>query len=840
MKEKMYLPLGAVAVLLSSVVSADTLLWYRFDGTGDTVVNVANPGFMDGKLKSVESNWGSVSYVLGDDSAKFPVYGGNAFPDGFTLHDPIGGTNCIAPRKMSWTESVHAGLVVAQGASNLHAAKKSLTVEAFFRLKPDAVSRAQEMHPIVNCGWDNTYGYMFSIMRGKPFLRLNFRKNDGTLGNTGTGYYLGENESKHPLPSNFLSDGKWHHVAFTITEDGKLSIYLDYQVIKTGSLDKYDGLDFSTDDACNLFQVGATLHTNRRSLWGDIAELRVSDEALTPENFLRPVQNVDNLVDDDTFLYLPLGNSAWFARESQTGYTNNLEKTAPYIPLASSSCHPVWNYYSTPVVPTSPQADEDVASGRLRNGILSGSSLENAGSTRFVRIPNPDSTSKKFLGHAISVPTSDMIQTHDLTMEFFFRQPTKMDSNTNITATLVYSPWIKVCIYEADGKLITRPYYEDGGAKEKKYEDIKSNLRVDDGSWHHYAFVWEQSTSNAVVYLDYKCINSKVVTNGLQRTASGTVFNIGCEKALDNQPFGGFLDDFRITKRVLRPHEFLTSRMKQGPSDILFHARFEGDYSSGIGEDILSGGIARRINGNTSSVGAVPEFEAWYNNAKVFSDSGMTDSLANASRLRVQGGEVYWPQNSLIERNRITVEFFAAFNELRNGANIMRFSPGFNAYNPNPYGKPSIPIWGMYMQRLENGENDLKIVTMTYTNDTQRIALYCKQSPANADVGRHDYQTRAGALMGDGRWHHWAITFDVVGGSDTCYTLWCDYEAVFQKTVPGLLNIPLNGTVLEICGAANTTGLVDGRIDEIRITDGVLTPDRFMRRGYPGFMFICR
>ena len=94
--------------------------------------------------------------------------------------------------------------------------------------------------------------------------------------------------------------------------------------------------------------------------------------------------------------------------------------------------------------------------------------------------------------------------------------------------------------------------------------------------------------------------------------------------------------------------------------------------------------------------------------------------------------------------------------------------------------------------------------------------------------------------MGDGRWHHWAITFDVVGGSDTCYTLWCDYEAVFRKTVSGLLNIPLNGTVLEICGAANTTGLVDGKIDEIRITDGVLTPDRFMRRGYPGFMFICR
>ena len=284
----------------------------------------------------------------------------------------------------------------------------------------------------------------------------------------------------------------------------------------------------------------------------------------------------------------------------------------------------------------------------------------------------------------------------------------------------------------------------------------------------------------------------------------------------------------------------MTSRIKQGSSDILFHARFEGDYSSGIGADIVSDGTARRINGNTSGVGELPGFEAWYNNARVFSDSGMTDSQPNASRLRVQGGEVYWPQNSLIERNRITVEFFAAFNELRSGANIMRFSPGFNAYNLNPYGKPSIPIWGMYMQSQGGGENDLKIVTMTYTNDTQRMALYCKQNPSSADVGRHDFFTKAGDKMGDGRWHHWAITFDVVDGIDTRYTLWCDYETVFTKTVPGLLNIPLNGSVLEICGAANTAALIDGQIDEIRITDGVLTPDRFMRRDKPGMVLICR
>jgi hypothetical protein len=347
MKEKMCFAFAAIVTLFSVTVFADTLLWYRFDGTGSTVENVANPGFMDGTMKSIESDWGSSSYVLGDDSEKFPEYGGNAFPDGFTVYDPLEGVDCGAPKKMSWLNSVQPGLIVADGANKLHSGK-ALTVEAFFRLEPDAASRSQQMHPIVNCGWDNMYGYMFSIMKGEPFLRLNFKKSDGTSGNTGTTYYLGENDSKHPLPSDFLYDGKWHHAAFTITEDGKLSIYLDYQVIKTGSLDKYDGLRFSENEQQNRFQVGATLHTKDRSLWGDIAELRVSDVALAPENFLRPMQNVDGLVDEDTFLYLPFGNSAWFAQKSQNGYTNDLEKISPYIPLDSSSCRPVWNYYCGP------------------------------------------------------------------------------------------------------------------------------------------------------------------------------------------------------------------------------------------------------------------------------------------------------------------------------------------------------------------------------------------------------------------------------------------------------------------------------------------------------------
>ena len=100
MKKTNILAVTAATSVFAATALADTILWYRFDGSGDTVVNAANPGFMDGELKSIESGWGGQNYVLGDDSSKFPVRGEAAFPGGFTVYDPVGGTNCPAPHSM--------------------------------------------------------------------------------------------------------------------------------------------------------------------------------------------------------------------------------------------------------------------------------------------------------------------------------------------------------------------------------------------------------------------------------------------------------------------------------------------------------------------------------------------------------------------------------------------------------------------------------------------------------------------------------------------------------------------------------------------------------------------
>ena len=84
MKKSFAVVLSAACFI--SVAYSDTLLWYRFDGDGATIVNKANPGTMDGTLKSINT-WGSLD-GLGDTSSKFPTRG-DAFTEGTRLIDPV-------------------------------------------------------------------------------------------------------------------------------------------------------------------------------------------------------------------------------------------------------------------------------------------------------------------------------------------------------------------------------------------------------------------------------------------------------------------------------------------------------------------------------------------------------------------------------------------------------------------------------------------------------------------------------------------------------------------------------------------------------------------------------
>ena len=87
--------------------------------------------------------------------------------------------------------------------------------------------------------------------------------------------------------------------------------------------------------------------------------------------------------------------------------------------------------------------------------------------------------------------------------------------------------------------------------------------------------------------------------------------------------------------------------------------------------------------------------------------------------------------------------------------------------------------------------------------------------------------TRSDAF--DGKWHHLAITmanfYDASGAQRMRRTLWLDYEKLGENTAAGWLTY-LDGTKFGI-GLATTA--LTGRIDELRITKGVLPSEKFLR-----------
>ena len=178
----------AGAILAAGMAHADTLLWYRFDGDGATIENKANPGTMDGTLKSINT-WGSLG-GLGDTSSKFPTRG-DAFPDGTRLIDPVSdAVQSGTVKSLSFSgDPANSGTVRLLKADATAALKElmSFTCEVFFKLPSDSEAietrRAKDiLFPLVNFGSPDGQGlgWFFGLRKDNsstgfyPFFRYRY------------------------------------------------------------------------------------------------------------------------------------------------------------------------------------------------------------------------------------------------------------------------------------------------------------------------------------------------------------------------------------------------------------------------------------------------------------------------------------------------------------------------------------------------------------------------------------------------------------------------------------------------------------------------------------------
>ena len=789
----------AGAMFAACSVQAETLLWYRFDGDGATIENKANPGTMDGVMKSIDT-WGSLG-GLGDTEAKFPTRC-DAFPAGTRLIDPA--TDAVhqeTVKSLSFTGNpANSGTVRLLKADTTAAFKEmmSFTCEVFFKLPTDASAietrRAKDiLFPLVDwgCPDDNGYGWFFGLRKDDsntgfyPFFR--YRYNDGT-----------SPIRKDVQQKLFLNDGNWHHLAVVMTADetahtATISLVLDYKtIITSGTLSGFYG--FHKNNTGNFpLLVGADVWrksngTQNCCFMGEIAEVRISNTALAHDQLLRPLPA--GPVDSDTLVYLPMGDCDWFGAPSAiTNIHYGIMNAAP-----TAVCTPEWLINASSSIPY-PSVVTDAIGSAVRGGYFSTAAYGDEKSMRFSRALDND----KYVGHVVKIPYENAQLAEDsFTMEWFFKADGQVptSSNGNTSYTFLYNSFAKVLINQENGSLLTRLVKEDG-----TWDDFSSANRVDDSQWHHYALVYDKAQGAFAVYLDYRLIKCKTLT---LRTSTGVPFCFGGQDR-NNQAFKGQLDDFRITKRTLKANEFLTTRQVVS-EDADFFAHFNGDFSTGQDPDLAPDGVGGTLGG-----GSEPAFKAV--DRRIDLDGDGRADRESVKALGLDGGSVVWPHNPFLECRDFTMEWFAKYDSLQDNSMLLRMGM------ESATGRGTIN-WALY----------------TFGN-ALRLSAHVSPDGLWRDITRYnmDFEDSAVSKIADGRWRHFALVVQTTEGAastNTSFTLYREYEQVGSTIVfdndgkGGALAFPSTGTTLSI---GTGGGRIKGMIDELRFRQGVQPVSSFMR-----------
>lgn len=803
----------AVAVFAIGA-NAETLLWYRFnESDGATIVNKANPGTMDGTMKSII--WGNGVDAQGNDSTKFPKRG-DAFPEGTGIIDPVSGATYSGQVKsLSFTgDQSKAGMILLtrdSAASLLDL--KSFTCEVFFKIPAAAASRTPALFPLLNFGEDQSQGWKFGFFRSSgtklsPWFRGTTKTSTGAKGSVVTVNAANGNKDNYTYDT-------WHHLALVVDGAGDGStatakLILDYTEVQTLDISSYYGFYFNLSGSPFPLTIGADMYRNRtdankrETFMGDIAEFRISNTALAADQLLRPLPT--GPVDADTLVYLPMGDCDWFGSPSKSNYKNIYHGILNAAPTATYT--PYW-FLNSSAIPY-PAVSSYAAGGMLRDGYLSTETFADVKSMNFSRaLGTTEKEGDQYFGHVVRIPYEGKGLADDsFTLEWFFKTDGQVPSGNEINSyTFLNNTFGKIMINQANGKLLTRLTKPSGNPN---YEDFNSTNRVDDAQWHHYALVYDKSQGAFAVYLDYRLIASKTYS---LTTETGAAFCFGGEGRY-KQAFSGWLDDFRITKRALKASEFLTTRQIVSADAALF-AHFEGDLSTG--QDAV---YAPAGEGGTLGGGTAPTFVD-VNRVIDLDGDGKAD-YTSTKALRLDGGSVVYPHNSLLECRDFTVEWFARYETLAKDAMLLRF------------GMESDTGVGSVSWALFAPSGNLQIGANLSSDGSWK-------SIARDDIS---FGTRETIGLTDNKWHHWALTAETnpnATSANTTFRLYKDYKPVGNTLVfdknGGILALPSTGTTLSIGTGGNS---LKGDIDELRFRPGVQPVSSFMHKVPGGLVLTLR
>lgn len=227
---------------------ADTISHWPMDGSGTAEIGVVVPD----------------------------IVGGN---DGFVINDPLEYVegNADSPSALRFEAATQDKIEVLDDPTlHFDLAEDSFTMETVFRVADSASGRPAPFGKNGSAAGDSQY---WARVRADQSGGIQFL----VRGDAGDGPGGDLPPERIATTNRTVTDGLWHHFAAVYTAgEPSIELYVDYTLDTTIEVDPADGI--IGDNEGGLILGGFT--SSSREFDGDIADIRFSDTALTPNQFL--------------------------------------------------------------------------------------------------------------------------------------------------------------------------------------------------------------------------------------------------------------------------------------------------------------------------------------------------------------------------------------------------------------------------------------------------------------------------------------------------------------------------------------------------------------------------